>query len=520
HDSLNNRVVRLSDNENITDVQRAKLNLLKTRIHDIENLDPLFTEPKSDITYTDANKSILQRAISLITQTRVKEGMPLLLDYIESVDENADSAVYARIYMAEALRILKEYRKSASILYEIIKDGNINMSNRAFAYNRIAALYNEGGNWLSDGHPTYDSIIKYSDLCIEIATQNDLIAHLATSQNELAYIYYRKLGELDLALEYAQKAVDNFIAANMVPQAMNASKNLGDIYVKKKKYNEAEKIFLHALEIGDFEKYKDLYVRIYLSMSYLAILTEDYRAAAEYESLARKMQRGLYFERIETEMYDMAAKYNLQQKEMKIIEEQQKNKIYQQQKKYLIIIIIISFALVIILFFLFRFKAQSYKNLLQKNLELASCDRKILSEGEFIPEPANMDGQKEQDDMNGQSKDYELIRKFNAYFTQEKPYLLTHINIEEVSAQLETNRTYLSKAINAVFNKSFNTLVNEFRIRTARQLLTEDKYNHMSIEAIGEMVGYNSRIAFYKNFKKITGLTPSYFRESGSSGKK
>jgi len=115
-------------------------------------------------------------------------------------------------------------------------------------------------------------------------------------------------------------------------------------------------------------------------------------------------------------------------------------------------------------------------------------------------------------------KEIDLIEKLNIYFDEEKPYLYSNINIEDVSAQIDTNRTYLSKAINNVFNKSFNTLINEFRIREARQLMTDSKYNHISLEGIGQMVGYNSRTVFYNNFKKVTGLTPPYFRESIAAG--
>ena len=163
---------------------------------------------------------------------------------------------------------------------------------------------------------------------------------------------------------------------------------------------------------------------------------------------------------------------------------------------------------------MFRFKSRAYKSLVQKNLELAQCDRKILESGEIIPLSVKEKGSRDSKDSNELTKELEIIEKFNAYLSEEKPYLFGDINIEEVSAQLETNRTYLSRAINTVFNKSFNTIINEFRIRTARQLLTDEKYSHLSIEGIGQMAGYHSRTAFINNFKKITGLTPSYFKGS------
>lgn len=116
--------------------------------------------------------------------------------------------------------------------------------------------------------------------------------------------------------------------------------------------------------------------------------------------------------------------------------------------------------------------------------------------------------------QNENSKDNEIVENFRRYLSTEKPYFSSHISIEEVAAKIGTNRTYLSKAINEVYNKSFNTIINEYRIRAARQIITDKNYAHLSLEAITEMVGYCSRTTFISNFKKITGLTPSYFRDS------
>jgi AraC-like DNA-binding protein len=50
-------------------------------------------------------------------------------------------------------------------------------------------------------------------------------------------------------------------------------------------------------------------------------------------------------------------------------------------------------------------------------------------------------------------------------------------------------------------------------VQEAQALLTSKNQQHLKIEEIAEMVGYNSKSAFNAAFKKITGQTPSQYRK-------
>jgi len=97
---------------------------------------------------------------------------------------------------------------------------------------------------------------------------------------------------------------------------------------------------------------------------------------------------------------------------------------------------------------------------------------------------------------------------------KEKPFLFSEINYDEVCIKLNTNRSYLSKAINKNYMMSFTEVINNFRIKEASLYLSNPKYNHLSIEGIGQMTGYNYKAAFYSNFKKQVGVTPAFFRKN------
>ncbi|MFT4224367.1 helix-turn-helix domain-containing protein [Dysgonomonas sp.] len=62
---------------------------------------------------------------------------------------------------------------------------------------------------------------------------------------------------------------------------------------------------------------------------------------------------------------------------------------------------------------------------------------------------------------------------------------------------------------NGVF-LDYNSRNDETRIK----LLSSEKPDIISIDAIALEVGFNNRTSFYQSFKKITGLSPSDFRNN------
>lgn len=80
-------------------------------------------------------------------------------------------------------------------------------------------------------------------------------------------------------------------------------------------------------------------------------------------------------------------------------------------------------------------------------------------------------------------------------------------------------RNNVSEAINQRYKTNFNGLLNEYRIKEAcRRFNNPDQYGHLTIEAVGQSVGFKSRSAFSTIFKQIVGLSPSaYLRQVGSN---
>lgn len=108
----------------------------------------------------------------------------------------------------------------------------------------------------------------------------------------------------------------------------------------------------------------------------------------------------------------------------------------------------------------------------------------------------------------------EYLEKLNFYMYEQKPYLDENITIKDLAEELEIPSHHLSIVINNRLNKNFYTFINEYRIKESQQILKDPGNSDASILSIAFKSGFNSKSTFNTTFKKITGLTPTEYRES------
>jgi len=97
----------------------------------------------------------------------------------------------------------------------------------------------------------------------------------------------------------------------------------------------------------------------------------------------------------------------------------------------------------------------------------------------------------------------------------EKYYLRPEVNIEEMARYLKIGRTTLSKFINIEENMNFNGWINSLRIEEAKQLLIQQP--NLNLIEISELVGYSESSNFSRQFKHITDVSPSVWRQYSKS---
>lgn len=107
----------------------------------------------------------------------------------------------------------------------------------------------------------------------------------------------------------------------------------------------------------------------------------------------------------------------------------------------------------------------------------------------------------------------EIIRTIEMHLNQNKLYLDKRFTINDLSRQTGINRNKLTFVINEVMEKNFYSLVNDYRVREAVDLMRDNVKNY-TVETVAEMSGFQSRSSFYGCFKKFTGQTPREFMAS------
>ena len=103
-------------------------------------------------------------------------------------------------------------------------------------------------------------------------------------------------------------------------------------------------------------------------------------------------------------------------------------------------------------------------------------------------------------------RDQEISVKIFAYLEAHYREPIDEIG---VARSLGYHPRYLSKKINRNFGVSFKALLNEVRIRVAKDLL---KTTELSVTEIYTRAGFDSQSAFNRNFKLLTGKTPREYR--------
>lgn len=103
-------------------------------------------------------------------------------------------------------------------------------------------------------------------------------------------------------------------------------------------------------------------------------------------------------------------------------------------------------------------------------------------------------------------RDQELFEKVSALM-EEGVFTQKGLSIADLATTLGTNTKYISSCINTGAGCSFLDFLNGYRIRYAQKKMQENAA--MRLSDIADAAGFASESAFYRNFKRVTGMTPA-----------
>jgi AraC-like DNA-binding protein len=107
-----------------------------------------------------------------------------------------------------------------------------------------------------------------------------------------------------------------------------------------------------------------------------------------------------------------------------------------------------------------------------------------------------------------------IIAKLERAMVEKELFKNPNLKVNDLAKEIKIPGHQLSQVLNDNIEKNFTLFVNEYRIDEACRILSEN--TNLTIDAIGDEVGFNSKSTFFATFKKIKGMTPSAFQQQNT----
>lgn len=108
----------------------------------------------------------------------------------------------------------------------------------------------------------------------------------------------------------------------------------------------------------------------------------------------------------------------------------------------------------------------------------------------------------------------DLYERMEHLLKEEQIFRNSDLRLNDLASHLGTNRTYVSRLINNKENSNFCDYINSHRIKYAKQLLSSQESEQMTLDEIALKAGFSSKSSFYRVFTKMEETSPAkYMKE-------
>ncbi|WP_345007686.1 helix-turn-helix domain-containing protein, partial [Snuella lapsa] len=111
------------------------------------------------------------------------------------------------------------------------------------------------------------------------------------------------------------------------------------------------------------------------------------------------------------------------------------------------------------------------------------------------------------------SENKEKLVALEVLMKSEKLYLDPDLRLSNLANKIDVSSNHLSMLLNDYVGLNFYDYVNYYRVEEVKKRLMDLRYQHQTISSIGGDCGFNSKSAFYRIFKNVTGKTPSQYQK-------
>lgn len=362
---------------------------------------------------------------------------------------------------------------------------------------------------------------------------------------------------LDSAAFFYKKSVT--YSQNFIGNKITAKLSLGNIYLMKHDYVNAEKTYFDILFLSKQNNNEDIYVIANYNLGDLYNSLKKYDKALVFlkkvDSISLKnkafddnflrsnyLQAKIYseknepnlaykhskiyldtYEKNQTKLRDEAQEVNFKlssqdlSQEMVGIQEKYKNEVF-WNKALQVFYVLLVVGIVFLLIKNIRDKNKAHKKMnalieeFKANLEKKEDPATIAIAEIEVEDLEEIHLKKENVNLSiDEAKENKIVEKLLA-LESKLEYLNADFTLPYVAKKIKTNTTYLSYVVNKRFGKSFGEYSNELKINyVINQMITNHMYRKYSTQAIAESVGFKNAVSFAKSFRKRTGVSPAQF---------
>lgn len=110
----------------------------------------------------------------------------------------------------------------------------------------------------------------------------------------------------------------------------------------------------------------------------------------------------------------------------------------------------------------------------------------------------------------------DFSKRLTAFMKKEKPFLNPELKCHELASMLDVTPHYLSKIVNQQFDVNFYNFINEYRVEEFKDKVLALENKNLTLAAVAQNVGFNSKSSFNRIFKAITLTTPTEYLKQNS----
>lgn len=105
----------------------------------------------------------------------------------------------------------------------------------------------------------------------------------------------------------------------------------------------------------------------------------------------------------------------------------------------------------------------------------------------------------------------DIHQRLTQLMQQDKFYTEPELSLTQLADKLSIHPNYLSQVINEKEGKTFFDYINSLRVEEFKRQVSNPQNSRFTMQSIAYDCGFNSKSSFNKNFKKITGISPTKY---------